>query len=235
MTAPKVVSREEWLTARKALLAQEKELTRHKDDVDRQRRALPWVRVEKPYAFDAPRGTVTLADLFDGKSQLVVYHFMFSPDWDAGCKSCSFWADNFDGIDVHLRHRDVSFLAISRASLAQIEAYERRMGWRFRWVSSGRTDFNYDFGVSFTPESRRVGTAVYNYAPLTMDIDDREGVSVFAKDEHGAVFHTYSCFARGIDAMNGAYAFLDLVPKGRDEAGHEFAQFWVRRHDEYED
>jgi len=230
----KVVSREEWLAARRAFLAKEKEFTRLRDELGRERRALPWVAVEKAYAFDGPRGRQTLADLFDGRSQLVVYHFMFSPEWDAGCKSCSFWADNFNGIDVHLKHRDVSFVAVSRAPLAKIEAFRRRMGWTFKWLSSGATDFNYDFHVSFTPEARKSGTAVYNYAKLDMDIADREGISVFYEDERGAVFHTYSCYARGIDLVNGAYNFLDLVPKGRDEDGHDFTQFWVRYHDAYE-
>ena len=230
-----VVSREEWLAARTAFLVKEKDFTRLRDDLSRQRRELPWVKVDKQYVFDGPSGKETLAELFEKRRQLIVYHFMFSPEWDAGCKSCSYWADNFDGIDVHLRHRDVSFLAISRAPLDKIAVYKKRMGWRFRWVSSGRTDFNYDFNVSFTPEERKAGTAVYNYGPLTMDIGDREGVSVFAKDEHGAVFHTYSTFARGIDAVNGAYAFIDLVPKGRDEKGLQGTQSWVRRHDEYED
>ena len=231
----KVVSREEWLAARRAFLAKEKEFTRLRDELSRQRRALPWVMVEKAYAFDGPRGRETLADLFDGRSQLVVYHFMFSPEWDAGCKSCSFWADNFNGIDVHLRHRDVSFVAISRAPLAKIDAFRKRMGWTFKWLSSSATDFNYYFHGSFTPEARKSGAAVYNYTKLDMDIGDREGISVFYKDERGTVFHTYSCYARGIDLVNGAYNFLDLVPKGRDEDGHDFTQFWVRYHDAYED
>ena len=231
----KVVSREEWLAVRTAFLTKEKEFTRLRDELSRERRALPWVRVEKTYTFDGPRGRETLADLLDGRSQLVVYHFMFSPEWDEGCKHCSFWADNFNGIDVHLKNRDVSFVAISRAPLAKIEAFRKRMGWTFKWLSSSGTDFNYDFHASFTPEALRSGSAVYNYAKLEMDISDREGISVFYKDEGGAVFHTYSCYARGIDLVNGAYNFLDLVPKGRDEEGHEFAQFWVQDHDAYED
>jgi predicted dithiol-disulfide oxidoreductase (DUF899 family) len=237
MTLPerKVVSREEWLAARTAFLAKEKEFTRLREELSRQRRALPWVEVEKRYVFDGPRGEETLADLFGKRSQLVVYHFMFSPEWDAGCKHCSFWADNFDGIDVHLDHRDVSFVAISRAPLHKIEAFRKRMGWRFKWVSSSRTDFNYDYQASFTPDALRNGSAVYNYAPMTMDIADREGISVFYKDERGTVFHTYSSYARGIDIVNGAYHFLDMVPKGRDEDGHDFPQYWVRYHDAYED
>jgi predicted dithiol-disulfide oxidoreductase (DUF899 family) len=235
MTAHQVVSREEWLAARTAFLAKEKELTRLQDELHRQRRALPWVAVEKPYVFDGPRGKETLADLFAGKSQLVVYHFMFSPEWDAGCKHCSFWADNFNGIDVHLRHRDVSFVAISRAPLGKLEAFRKRMGWSFKWVSSSETDFNYDYQVSFAPDALQSGSVVFNYARTAMAMTDREGISVFARDERGAVFHTYSCYARGIDVVNGAYHFLDLVPKGRDEEGQEFPQFWVRYHDAYED
>jgi len=231
----KIVSRNEWVAARTALLAKEKSLMRAHDELARERRALPWVRVEKPYAFDGPRGRVTLADLFGDASQLVVYHFMFAPEWDAGCKHCSFWADNFDGADVHLRHRDVRLVAVSRAPLAKIDAFKTRMGWRFPWVSSAPSDFNYDFGVSFTPEAHAAGTAVYNYAPLATYMADREGLSVFAKDATGAVFHTYSSFARGIDPLNATYAFLDLVPKGRDEDGHDFPQYWVRHHDAYGD
>src|SRR5262249_7680017 len=160
---------------------------------------------------------------------------MFSPEWEAGCKSCSFWADNFDGIDVHLNHRDVTFVAISRAPLAKIQAFRKRMGWSFKWVSSSGTDFNYDYQASFAPEALQSGTAIYNYAKTKMQMTDREGVSVFFKDERGTVFHTYSCYARGIDLVNGAYNFLDLVPKGRDEEGHDFPQYWVRHHDAYED
>jgi len=236
MTVPerKVVSREEWLAARTAFLAKEKEFTRLREELSRQLRALPWVEVEKRYVFDGPRGKETLADLFGTRSQLVVYHFMFSPEWDAGCKHCSFWADNFDGIDVHLAHRDVSFLVISRAPLDKIEAFRKRMGWRFKWVSSSQTDFNYDYQASFTPEALRNGSAVYNYARMTMDIADREGISVFYKDERGIVFHTYSTYARGIDIVNGAYHFLDLAPKGRDEEKLEFTQAWVKHHDRYE-
>jgi predicted dithiol-disulfide oxidoreductase (DUF899 family) len=230
-----VVSRDEWLAARIALLAKEKEFTRVRDELSRQRRALPWVRIDKTYVFDGPRGRVSLGDLFGRRSQLVVYHFMFSPEWDAGCKSCSFWADNFAGIPVHLAQRDVSFVAISRAPLAKIEAFKTRMGWTFPWLSSFESDFNYDFGVSFTPEARRSGAPVYNYATMDPTMDDREGVSVFYKDAGGNVFHTYSSYARGIDLLNCAYNYLDLVPKGRDEDGLEFTQSWVRHHDAYDD
>jgi len=230
-----VVSREEWLSARTAFLAKEKEFTRLRDDLSRQRRALPWVKVEKSYVFEGPKGKETLADLFGKRSQLVVYHFMFNPDGNEGCKHCSFWADNFNGIDVHLAHRDVSFVAISRAPLPKIEAFRKRMGWSFKWVSSFKSDFNYDYQASFTPDAIQSGTVFYNYAKTQMNMSDREGASVFYKDPSGAVFHSYSCYARGIDMLNGAYHFLDLVPKGRDEERLEFTQSWVRHHDRYED
>ncbi|HEY6399334.1 MAG TPA: thioredoxin family protein [Solirubrobacteraceae bacterium] len=230
-----VVSREAWLAARTAFLAEEKRFTRLRDELSRQRRELPWVRVDKEYVFDGPSGKETLAELFDGRSQLIVYHFMFSPAWDEGCKHCSFWADNFNGIDVHLTHRDVSFVAISRAPLARIEAFKRRMGWSFKWVSSFESDFNFDYQASFTPEATRSGPAIYNYATMDGRDEDREGCSVFYRDEQGAVFHTYSCYARGIDMLNGAYHYLDLAPKGRDEDGLEFTQSWVEYHDRYED
>ena len=235
MTHPSVVSREEWLAARTAFLAKEKDFTQLRDELSRQRRQLPWVRVDKPYVFDGPRGQETLAELFAKRSQLVVYHFMFSPEWDAGCKHCSFWADNFNGIDAHLNHRDVSFVAISRAPLAKIEPFKKRMGWTFKWVSSFRNDFNYDYQVSFTPDEISKGAVLYNYSKTKMDMADREGVSVFYKDATGSVFHTYSCYARGIDMLNGAYHYLDLVPKGRDEDALDFPQAWVRYRDEYED
>ena len=230
-----VVSRLDWLAARTAFLAKEKKFTRLRDDLSRQRRALPWEKVEKSYAFEGPKGKETLAELFGKKSQLVVYHFMFNPEGDAGCKHCSFWADNFNGIDIHLAHRDVSFVAISRAPLAKIEAFRKRMGWSFRWLSSSKTDFNYDYQASFTPDAIKSGSVFYNYANTNMNMSDREGTSVFYKDPSGAVFHTYSTYARGIDMLNGAYHLLDLVPKGRDEERLEFTQSWVRHHDRYED
>ena len=230
-----VVSHDAWLSARTTFLAQEKEFTRLRDELSQQRRALPWERVGKAYVFDGPRGPETLAELFDKKSQLIVYHFMFSPEWDEGCLHCSFWADNFNGIPVHLRHRDTSFVAISRAPLAKIERFKARMGWNFKWVSSYANEFNFDYHVSFTPQQVKSGSAFYNYA--TSEIDDTEyaGVSVFYRDPSGAVFHTYSAYARGIDLLNGAYHYLDLAPKGRDEAGPEGPQGWVRFHDQYED
>jgi predicted dithiol-disulfide oxidoreductase (DUF899 family) len=230
-----VVSREEWLEARAAFLAREKEFTRLRDELSRQRRSLPWVRVDQPYVFDGPNGKETLAQLFQDRSQLVVYHFMFSPDWTEGCKHCSFWADHFDATGVHLNHRDVTLVAISRAPLAVIEPFRKRMGWRFKWLSSHGTDFNFDYRVSFTTEQLERGSAVYNYVQGSPGMPDREGLSVFYKDPSGAVFHTYSTYARGIDMLNATYQFLDLVPKGRDEDALEFSQEWVRHHDRYTD
>jgi len=227
-----VVSHDEWLAARRALLAEEKEFTRRRDELTQARRELPWERVDKHYVFEGPGGEQSLADLFDGRSQLLVYHFMFDPSWDAGCKSCSFWADNFNGIDVHLQHRDVSFVAISRAPFAKIKAYRERMGWSFKWLSSFGGDFNYDLGVSFTPEDVARGEILYNYQMSKPYGQDAVGISVFYKDQRGEIFHTYSCYSRGVDLMNGAYNYLDLCPKGRDEGGRN--QFWVRRHDEYD-
>lgn len=223
-----LVGHDEWLAARKELLAKEKEFTRARDELTKQRQALPWEAVEKEYVFAGPNGKETLADLFDGRSQLVVYHFMFGPDDDVGCKSCSFWADNFNPNVIHLNARDVSFAAVSRAPIEALEAYRQRMGWDFRWVSSGGTDFNFDYGVSFAPDQQ--DQEIYNYGSLAPNIADREGMSVFAKED-GAIFHTYSAYARGIDLLNTAYNYLDLVPKGRDEG--EPGQYWVRRHDEY--
>ncbi len=228
-----VVSHEEWLTARTAFLAKEKEFTRLRDELSRQRRALPWEKVDKTYVFDAPGGRETLSDLFEHRSQLIVYHFMFSPEWDEGCPHCSFWADHFDGMGVHLNHRDTTLVAISRAPLAKIEPFKRRMGWRFKWVSSAQNAFNFDYGVSFTPQAIRDKTVIYNYRQTDTEDTEREGVSVFYKDERGAIFHTYSSYARGIDLLNGTYNFLDLVPKGRDEDGLESPQDWVRYHDRY--
>jgi predicted dithiol-disulfide oxidoreductase (DUF899 family) len=228
----RVVSREEWIAERTALLAKEKVFTRHRDELARERRGLPWVEVTKRYAFDGPRGQETLADLFEKRHQLVVYHFMFAPEDDAGCPHCSFWADHYDGMVAHLNQRDVTFVVISRAPFPKIETFKKRMGWKFKWVSSNRTDFNYDYQASFTPEDLRSGTVLYNYAKSPPVVADREGISVFYKDGNGTVFHTYSCYARGIDMVNGTYQFLDLVPKGRDE-DPETPQSWVRYHDRY--
>lgn len=230
----KVVSQDEWIEARKLLIAKEKQFTRLRDELSRERRDLPWERVDKRYAFEGPDGKETLAELFAGRGQLVVYHFMFDPSWEAGCKSCSFWADNFNGIIVHLNHRDVTMVAISRAPLGKIEAFKKRMGWSFKWLSSASTDFNYDYHVSFTPEERAEGEVYYNYAARKISDPERPGISVFYKDAGGTVFHTYSCYERGLDMMNAAYHYLDLVPKGRDEAGLSFTQAWVRHHDNYD-
>jgi predicted dithiol-disulfide oxidoreductase (DUF899 family) len=228
-----VLSHEEWLKARLELLAAEKELTRQRDALTRRRMAMPWERVEKSYRFEGPNGALSLADLFDGRSQLIIYHFMFGPDWEEACKSCSFWADNFNGIPIHLNHRDVTFAAVSRAPFARISAYKQRMGWSFPWVSSSESDFNFDYHVSFTPEEIGEGKAYYNYAVRPITASDEQGVSVFCRNERGEVFHTYSCHGRGIDLFNAAYQYLDLVPKGRDEDGFDFPMQWVRRHDQY--
>jgi len=230
----RVVSHKVWIGARRKFLAKEKKFTRLRDELARQRRALPWEKVDKQYVFDGPKGRETLPELFDGRSQLVVYHFMFAPDWNEGCKHCSFWADNFNGLGIHLNHRDVSFVAISRAPLEKLEAFKRRMGWSFKWVSSGGNDFNYDYQASFTPQEVESGAAFFNYSKSDVGATDREGVSVFYKDAGGAVFHTYSSYARGIDMLNTAYHYLDLVPKGRDEDDLEFTQAWVRYHDKYD-
>jgi len=233
MDKHEVVTHEAWLTARRRLLAREKEFTRLRDELSQQRRDLPWERVEKPYVFEGPGGRQTLGELFDGRSQLVVYHFMFAPDSENPCKSCSFWADNFNGIVAHLNQRDVSFAAISRAPLAKLNAFAKRLGWSFKWLSAGDGDFNYDFDVSFRPEARAAGEVTYNYAALKTSMADLPGISVFFKDADGAIFHTYSCFARGLDMMNTAYHYLDLVPKGRDEAGLAHSMAWVRYRDLY--
>jgi len=235
MTDHQIVTRDEWLSARKRLLVKEKEFTHLKDELSKERRALPYVRVEKTYSFDAPDGKKTLPQLFDGARQLLVYHFMLGPGWGEGCPGCSFWADNFDGIDVHLKHRDVTFLAVSRAPLAEIETYKRRMGWRFPWISSFGSDFNFDYGVSFTPDALKQGKVSYNYTLQDDLSDEMPGASAFIKDDDGTVFHTYSTYQRGLDQVNGAYQWLDLTAKGRDEEGLPHPAAWVRRHDAYED
>jgi predicted dithiol-disulfide oxidoreductase (DUF899 family) len=228
-----VVSQGEWLAARKSLLAREKEFTRQRDRLSAARRELPGVKVEKSYLFDGPRGKETLADLFGGRSQLLVYHFMLGPDWKDGCPSCSFLADHFDGAAIHLAPRDVTLVVVSRAPLVEIEAYKKRMGWRFKWVSSYGTDFNHDFHVSFTPEQKARGKVEYNYALTEFPSEEAPGLSAFIKD-NGAVFHTYSAYARGLDILVGAYNFLDFAPKGRDENNLPWSMAWVRRHDEYD-
>jgi predicted dithiol-disulfide oxidoreductase (DUF899 family) len=226
-----VCTREEWLQARKELLAQEKHFTRLRDQLSEQRRALPWVRVERDYTFQGAQQALSLAELFEGRSQLLVYHFMFAPEWDAGCKSCSFWAESFDRSLVHLAHRDVSFAAISRAPIAKLRAYQARMGWTFPWVSSGESSFNFDYAVSFSAEDVASGGLHYNFGTQRPQSSDMPGFSVFFKDADGSIYHTYSCYSRGIDMLNVTYQYLDLVPKGRDEGGRAMA--WLRRRDEY--
>jgi len=225
----RVVSHKAWIEARRKFLAKEKKFTRLRDELARQRRALPWEKVDKQYVFDGPQGRETLAELFDGRSQLVVYHFMFAPDWNVPCKSCSFWADNFERSVVHLKARDVTLIAVSRAPLAKLEAFKQRMGWTFNWVSSATTDFHFDCDASFRPEEQ----ATYNYAPKTSSMTELPGISVFHKDASGTVFHTYSCYSRGIDMMNATYQYLDLVPKGRDEADLPHSMAWVHYRDSY--
>jgi predicted dithiol-disulfide oxidoreductase (DUF899 family) len=235
MSQPRIVSRDEWLAARKQFLSKEKELTHLRDRLSAERRELPWVKVDKRYVFDGPKGKETLADLFDGRSQLVVYHFMFGPGWEQGCPSCSWAADNIDGNVVHLAARDVTLVVVSRAPLAQIEAFKKRMGWRFKWVSSYGTDFNYDYDVSFTPDEIAKGDVYYNYGPNGFPSEEAPGISVFYKGGKGEVFHTYSSYARGPEPLLGGYYFLDAVPKGRDEAELPFTMAWVRHHDRYDE
>jgi predicted dithiol-disulfide oxidoreductase (DUF899 family) len=233
MTQQAVVSKDEWVKARKALLAKEKAFTRLRDELSQQRRDLPWERVDKEYVFDGPGGKQTLAELFDGRGQLIVYHFMYGTDAENPCKSCSFWADNFNGIIAHLNQRDVTFVAISRAPPAKLQAHAKRLGWSFKWLSSGDGDFNYDLQASFRPEDRAKGEVTYNYERRQTSMSELPGISVFAKDPDGTVFHTYSCYARGLDMLNTAYHYLDLVPKGRDEAGSPHKMSWVRYRDSY--
>ncbi|HVJ42054.1 MAG TPA: thioredoxin family protein [Dongiaceae bacterium] len=233
MTDHRIVSRQEWLASRRQLLAKEKAFIRERDALSEARRDLPWVKITKDYLFDTPAGRQSLSDLFAAHSQLVIYHFMFAPDWEDGCKSCSFWADNFNGLQPHLGARDVTMLAVSRAPLAKLQAAAKRYGWTFPWVSSGDGDFNYDFQVSMRPEELASGKAVYNYAPFAMQMTDMPGISVFFKDADGSIYHTYSTYGRGLDMMNAAYQYLDLVPKGRDEAGLPHTMSWVRHRDQY--
>ncbi len=229
----RIVSQKEWIAARKKLLTKEKKFTRLRDQLSRERRKLPWEPVSGEYLFDGPGGRKSLSDLFGGKSQLIVYHFMFAPEASEGCPHCSFWADHYDGMVAHLRQRDVSFVAISRAPVGRIEQFKQRMGWKFRWYSSGGNQFNYDYGVSFRPEDFSKKKVFYNYSGLNMQMADREGISVFYKNDSGEIFHTYSCYARGIDMVNTTYQFLDLAPKGRDEDSLPDPQAWVRYHDRY--
>ena len=230
-----VVSYEEWLAARTALLAKEKQFTRLRDELTAQRHALPWVKVEKTYEFDGPDGTESLADLFAGRSQLVVKHFMFGPDWSEGCVGCSFEMDQVQGALIHIQHHDVSFAAVSRAAFPKIEAFRQRMGWPIKWVSSYNNDFNFDFHVSFTPEEIASGAACYNYRPGARVIDEMSGRSVFYKNDAGEIFHTYSSFARGGEMFLNSYSFLDITPKGRDETSNGNLTDWVRHRDRYDD
>lgn len=229
----KVVSHAEWLAARKAFLQKEKELTRLRDELSKQRRELPWEKVEKKYVFDGPNGKESLADLFAGRSQLLVYHFMLGPDWVEGCASCSLLADHFDGAIPHLNARDVTFLVISRAPFSQIQAFQKRMGWKFKWVSSNANDFNFDYKVSFTSEDIGKGAPNYNFDTIPFRLEEGPGLSAFYKDAVNNVFHTYSAYARGLDINIGAYNFLDVAPKGRDEEGLNFTMAWVKHHDKY--
>jgi len=233
MSTHQTVSRDEWLAARQALLAKEKAFTKQRDALSAARRELPWVKVEKDYDFDGPDGKQALADLFDGRGQLITYHFMLGPGWEEGCPSCSFLADHFDGAAVHLANRDATLVVVSRAPLAEIGKFQKRMGWKFKWVSSHGSDFNRDYHVSFTEEEMAKGEVVYNYRKSEFPSEEAPGVSVFARDGARGVFHTYSAYARGLDILLGAYNFLDMVPKGRDEADLPWSMAWVRHHDRY--
>jgi predicted dithiol-disulfide oxidoreductase (DUF899 family) len=234
MRPHKIVSRQEWIEARKAHLAHEKEFTRARDALSEERRALPWVRVDKAYSFDGPNGKATLADLFKGREQLVVQHFMFAPDWSEGCKSCSFWADGFERMVPHLAARDTALIAVSRAPLEKLQAFKNRMGWTFDWYSSQGSDFNYDYAVSFTPEEIKAGHKTYNFGTSGFGVEEAPGISVFYRDSEGTIYHTYSCFARGLDMMNAAYHYLDLTPLGRHEQGLPYPMDWLRLRDQYQ-
>ena len=234
MQPHKVVSREQWIEARKAHLAHEKEFTQARDRLSEERRALPWVKLDKPYLFDGPDGKTTLADLFRGRSQLVVQHFMFAPDWTEGCKSCSFWADGFERMIPHLAARDTTLVAVSRAPLHRLDAFKARMGWTFDWLSSAGNDFNSDYAVSFTSDEIKSGAKIYNFGTSGFGVEEAPGISVFYRDEAGSIFHTYSCFARGLDMMNAAYHYLDLTPLGRREQGLPYPMDWLRLRDRYQ-
>ena len=233
-TSHPIATKESWLQARKELLSKEKELTRKRDELSRLRRELPWTEITEDYVFEGPDGPETLRQLFAGRSQLVIYHFMFGPEWAEGCPSCSMLADSFDGMLPHLQQRDVTFLVVSRAPIERINAFKKRMGWNFKWLSSYGTSFNYDHQVSFTPEQKSKGEIYYNYGPSQFPADEAPGASVFCKDETGRIFHTYSTYGRGLDQQLAAYGWLDLTPKGRNEEGLVFPMAWVRHHDKYE-
>ncbi|MGD0290364.1 MAG: DUF899 domain-containing protein [Candidatus Binataceae bacterium] len=234
MEKHQVVSSKDWIEARRELLIKEKEFTRLREQLSQQRRDLPWEAVDKKYVFEGPAGKQTLAELFDGRSQLIVYHFMFDPSWEKGCPHCSFWADSVERNIIHLNHRDVTMVAISHAPFRKLDAYRKAMGWTFKWLSSYDSDFNYDYHVSFKPEEVARGEIHHNYRQRKASMSEVAGISVFFRDSSGEIFHTYSCYERGLDMMNAAYQYLDLVPKGRDEVGQANPQFWVRRHNEYD-
>lgn len=233
MEQPTIVTREAWLKARLELLEKEKAFTRARDALSAERRALPWVKIDKPYLFASNNGPRQLSELFGGHKQLLVYHFMFHPDWQAGCKSCSFWADNYDNIIVHLRQRDTQMVTISRAPLEKLNAFKARMGWQFDWLSSLQSDFNQDFQASFSEQQVAEKNCYYNYRQTAFAPDEAPGLSVFVKDEAGQVYHSYSCYSRGLDILNTAYNHLDLTPAGRNEDELPFTMAWVRHHDDY--
>ncbi len=234
MNNHKVVSKDEWLLARIDHLVKEKEFTKLRDQLSQERRELPWVKVDKEYQFDGPNGKETLSGMFTGRSQLIIYHFMYGPDWEEGCPSCSFWADNFNNIVVHLNHRDITLMAVSKAPLDKLTAYKKRMGWHFKWMSSFENEFNYDYHVSFTPDEIANREMQYNYSIINSSNDELAGVSVFYKNEAGDIFHTYSSYSRGLDMLNGAYHYMDIAPKGRDEDSLPYSMAWLRRHDSYD-
>lgn len=228
-----MVTKEQWLAERQELLQQEKKFTRARDALTKARQNLSWVKVEKEYRFDSEDGFIMLADLFSIHSQLIIYHFMFGPDWDQGCSSCSYWADNFNGIEPHLNARDIAFAAVSSAPVKRLLAFRKRLGWNFDWVSSGGSSFNEDFGVSFGPDHKPDDLVTYNYTETRFPVNEAPGISVFVKDEDGAIYHSYSTYSRGLDLLNGAYNFMDLTPKGRDEEGKGNPMFWLRLNDSY--
>ena len=228
----KIVSQEDWLVARQELLKEEKEFTRKRDELSEKRRSLPWVKIEKEYTFEGPDGRVSLSDLFQGHNQLVIYHFMLGPDWESGCKSCSFWADNFQNLTPHLAARDVSFLLVSRAPIEKIQAFKQRMAWDTKWVSSLGSDFNFDYNVSFDNQALEDNTAYYNYRKGTFPSEEAPGISAFIKQD-GNIYHTYSAYSRGLDMLNTAYHILDITPKGRDEDNLSYTMDWLRHRDAY--
>ena len=235
MVGNPVVSKEEWIKARKEFLVEEKAFTKARDALTEKLRSLPWVRVDKDYEFQSLEGMQSLGDLFAGRNQLVVYHFMYGPDWQEGCPSCSFWADNYDGLDTHLARRDTTLIAISNTALANIEEYKKRMGWNFTWVSSMGSDFNADHHVTFSQEALDAGPVAYNFEDRDFSSTEASGLSVFTRLDDGGIARTYSCYGRGLDILNSAYHILDLTPKGRDEDDLPFTMAWLRRHEQYED